>query len=417
MRLRQVALLFLMLLFIQMNCFALPLSNSSKSVVFKEDQKTHQLHQEDHNVSEATWSIKEEIKDMEMSLSWKVVVSMAFVFIASPLFAQMLLCFLRDQPLTKQCTMNYLYQDLIKAHLGFIWLWSLSGIIMKINLKAENDDFIKQFVISFVLVSQALFLLVFLYICLIGALRMYSAKVNTLDPLEEILGGNDNKTIQIVRILIWSVVAFVVILYWCSSTRPLVYYQICEQKDTLTDLPTRSLILFFFDLGLCIFSVFLHMMVKIYQYIEDAKLRHEMVELDKQLNNNFGNTKRDSIKLSTVDDPPNDSPYPYSVYRSTLPVVLYIGNSITIVLMLLLRYFGVGNINFWWVMAAFTGNQGVIFPLSFILFYREVRVYSCRRLNYYLDAFVNHVTKIKNRFKRRSLRRVIPYNINRNEMN
>ena len=348
------------------------------------------------------------MEDISISLSWKVTSCMAFVFLASPFFVKVILSFLRDQPPTKQCTVTYLYQDLIKVHLGFVWVWSSSGIILKILSDVDKDDLARHFVTCLVLVHQAVFLLIILYICMIGALRMCTAKLNKLDPLEEMIGGNDDTTIKIVRLIIWSTVALVLILYMCTSTRPMVYYQILEQKQTLTELPTNSLILFFFDLGLCLFSILLHVMVKIYQNIDDAKVRRELKELDKHLNASFGNSKRDSVKETFDDTIQNPLTHPYSVHRSTVPLVVCIGNSILVVMLLLLCYFGIRHINFWWIMAIFIVNQAVILPLIFILFYQEVRSYLCRRSKYYIDAFINKFKQVKSRIQRRNLRKVIP---------
>ena len=355
------------------------------------------------------------MEDIGTSLSWQVVSCMAFVFLVSPFFVKVILSFLRDQPPTKQCTVTYLYQDLIKVHLGFVWVWSLSGIILKILSDIGKDDLARHFVTCLVLVHQAVFLLIILYICMIGVLRMCSAKLNKLDPLEEMIGGNDVQTIKIVRLIIWSTVALVLILYMCTYTRPIVYYQILEQKQTLAELPTNSLILFFFDLGLCLFSILLHVMVKMYQNIDDAKVRRELQELDKHLNASFGNTKRNSVKETCDDTIQNPWTPPYSVNRSTVPLVLCIGNSILFVLLLLLRYFGIPYINFWWIMATFIANQAVILPLIFILFYQEVRLYLCRRSKYYVDAFVNRYKEIKSQIQRRKLRKVIPLNDRRME--
>ena len=68
-------------------------------------------------------------------------------------------------------------------------------------------------------------------------------------------------------------------------------------------------------------------------------------------------------------------------------------------------------------MVVFTGNQGVIFPLLFIMMYQEVRIYSLRRLQYYWDALTNKILIVKDRYQRRNLRRVIPLNIDKSERN
>ena len=243
---------------LQWTCNAKPNLMSNPVIASTNQIKNNSVGQERINVSEEHEIHDNEIKSIDTSLSWTIIGCQIFVFLVSPLFAGILLSFLRDQPLTKQCTMTYLYQDLIKGHLGFICVWSSSGIIIKILLLMENEVWIKQFVSYLALISQALFVLVFVYICLIGALRLYSAKVNRLDPLEEILGGNDDRTILILRSIIWIVVAMIVVIYWYSSTNPIVYYQICDQKDTLAELPTKSLILFLCDMTLSIFSIFLH---------------------------------------------------------------------------------------------------------------------------------------------------------------
>ena len=151
-------------------------------------------------------------------------------------------------------------------------------------------------------------------------------------------------------------------------------------------------------------------MVKVYQNIDDAKVSRELQELDKHLNACFGNSKRNSVKETSRDTIQNPLTHPYSVHRSTVPLVVCIGNSILVLMLLFLRYFGFRHINFWWIMAAFISNQAVILPLIFILFYQEVRFYLCRRSKYYIDAFVNQFKNVKSQVQRRKLRKVIPLN-------
>ena len=417
MSIRIVFFLLQMIHNLQLKCNAQPNFMTSPGIASMNQIENNSVGQESLNVSKEHEINHNEMKNIDTSLSWAIIGCQIFLFLVSPLLAGILLSFLRNQPLTKQCTMTYLYQDLIKGHLGFIWVWSSSGIIMKILLPMANDVWIKQFVSYLALISQALFVLVFLYICLIGALRLYSAMVNRLDPLEEIIGGNDDKAILIARSIIWIVVALIVFLYWYCSTNPIVYYQICDQKDTLAELPTKSLILFLCDMTLCIFSILLHVMVKLYQNIDDAKTRNELLELDKHLSNQFRNTKRTSIEVDDFNYAQTQTPHPFSVHRSTIPLVLCISNSIVVELLLILRYFAVSNINFWWVMVVFTGNQGVIFPLLFIMMYQEVRIYSLRRLQYYWDALTNKILIVRDRYQRRNLRRVIPLNIEKGERN
>ena len=70
--------------------------------------------------------------------SWTAVAMMLSLVVVSPFLVLPLLEFLQDLPLNKQCLLNYLYQDVLKTNLLFVWLWALSGMTFKILVENHN---------------------------------------------------------------------------------------------------------------------------------------------------------------------------------------------------------------------------------------------------------------------------------------
>ena len=77
--------------------------------------------------------------------SWTAVAMMFSLFVVSPFLILPLIWFLQDLPLNKQCLLSYLYQDVLKSNLLFVWLWALSGMTFKILVENCMIDYIEKF--------------------------------------------------------------------------------------------------------------------------------------------------------------------------------------------------------------------------------------------------------------------------------
>ena len=71
------------------------------------------------------------------NISPGVIGSMVVIFFISPILTLLILSYLQEQPLNKQCVMNKLYQDVIKANLLMIWLWTCSALILNYSTSAS----------------------------------------------------------------------------------------------------------------------------------------------------------------------------------------------------------------------------------------------------------------------------------------
>ena len=90
---------------------------------------------------------------------------MALIAVLSPFLNTCLLFFLQDLPLTKQCIMNTLYQDVIRINLALVSFWTVSGIISKFLIEMKIISVMLIFDEVLAVVNEALFsVIVFEYI-------------------------------------------------------------------------------------------------------------------------------------------------------------------------------------------------------------------------------------------------------------
>ena len=351
------------------------------------------------------------------AVSWIVAILLLLLSIISPIFSILLIEFFKDQPMRNQCVMITLYQDIAKTSQIFIWWWAIFGIIVHVLGALDQDILIPTVTIYMALVQEALSLLLFLYLCVIGSLRLYTIRFSILDPTTERWGVNDNTAVLIIRSSLWIFVAILTIVLWSTSTRSIVYFQLVQPELALSNLPTSTLILLGFVATLIGVCVGLLLTGKHFQMRTDEKTKNERMELELQLNRSLGNHSIGFSETSTIaiDDPSERAMEQTATNKSdlinqfTLPTLLYMTNGIISASLLLLHYFGKKlAIGFWWTMTLFLINQGAIIPMTLILYYDPIRTYSTRIAQYHLQYFIVRVQRFKSRFCRRDLRRTAP---------
>ena len=179
----------------------------------------------------------------------------------------------------------------------------------------------------------------------------------------------------------------------------------------MNELPISSLLLFLFDVGICTIATTLHIFGKMYQKAIDSRLVNDLWDLEIQLNRNIGRTG------SSVDNHGEDLILPvaqnegFMVHQQTLPILIYMTNSMTIMILLLIRCFDVDGrikIDFWWSLTAFICNQGLFIPISFMIWHPAIRSYCRRQLNCFGNSLAAWFTNSSRKLKRRNLRRVNP---------
>ena len=350
-------------------------------------------------------------------VSWIVAALLLLLSIISPIFSILILGFFQDQPMRNQCVMITLYQDIAKTSQIFIWWWAICGIIVQLLDALDHDILIPTFTIYMALVQEALSLLLFLYICVIGGLRLYTIRFSVLDPTTEKWGVSDNTAVLRIRSSLWIFVATLTMALWSTSTRSIVYFQLVQPEMALSNLPASTLILLGFVAALIGVCVGLLLTGKFVQIWKDEKTKNERIEIEFQLNRSLGNQ---SVAFSDASSIPIDDPSERVMEQTlanksdlinqfTLPTLLYMTNGIISASLLLLHTFGKKlAIGFWWTMTLFLINQGALIPMTLILYYDPIRTYSTRITQYHLQNFIVRVQRLKSRFRRRNLRRTAP---------
>ena len=231
---------------------------------------------------------------------------------------------------------------------------------------------------------------------------------------------NPGRICSTIRAVLLALVLLIAVIILITSTKPVAYLQILKSSSEMDELPLSSLLLFLFDVGLCLITTALHVCGKIYQMNQDSKLQKEIIELEIHLNRNFGNT--DSSVDVQVAGPPlieveNEG---FMVHKQTLPVVIFMASSMMIMVLLLLNFSNSERdikIDFWWSLTVFIGNQGLLVPISSIICIPTIRIYSKRRINCLRSNVTSWFTSKARKWERRPLRKIAPISIVENEMN
>ena len=351
--------------------------------------------------------------------SWTAVSMMFLVFILSPFFVLPLLGFLQDLPLNKQCIMSYLYQDVLKTNLLFVCFWTLSGMTFKILSENYMIDYLEPFVDFAAIVNEALYSIIMIHLCLTGGLRLYISKFNVLDPLTETFGTNDGRISKCIRIALVSLGLLKVAIMLTTSTKPISYFQILNSSSEIGELPLSTLLLFLFDVGLCLVTTALHICGKFYQMNQDSKLRKEIIELEIHLNRNLAiadNSVDIPVVVPPLEDVENEG---FMVHKQTLPIVIFMASSMMIMVLLLLNFFHVERvtrIDFWWSLTVFIGNQGLFIPILLVTWNPAIRIYCRRKIISLRNNATAWFSNIARKSKRRTLRKINPVPSEENEM-
>ena len=221
------------------------------------------------------------------------VVIMALIAILSPLLNTCLLFFLQDLPLTKQCIMNTLYQDVIRINLALVSFWTISGMISKFLIEMNKIFIISIFNEILAAVNEALASVIVFYLSLIGGLRLFTTRYHILDPLTHYFGEKEENILRSIRFIMFLVSFSITSAILVSSTRPITYFSIRGECSVLLILPLSSKLMLIYEVVMVMICIMVHVSAKIYQNLQDAKLRRDLLELENQLNK----SRRKQIEL------------------------------------------------------------------------------------------------------------------------
>ena len=377
------------------------------------------------NETVAELSENEWLNVAETSPPLMTIVIMAIVSLLSPFLSISLLFWLQDLPLTKQCIMNTLYQDIVKLNLTLVSFWIFSGVTSKVLVEVREDSIMPTINEIIAAVNESFFSVIVLCLSLIGGLRLYTTRYHVLDPLTYFFGDNEVKILRSIRSLFLILFLFIISGLLFSSTKPISYFILQGECSMFSTLPFSSRLMLAYEVVLCIICVTLHVSAKIYQDLEDHNLQRDMLELEIQLNrsrrimidleiqwNRSLGIRTDENSLNNTNDRDVTSDYFTSVpYLENLPVIVYMINSIVIGIMNLVNSFGTNgamSINFWWIITIFTTNQGILMPIAIGFWYPEIRRYFYQNLLESHRCIVDFVHVVNWQLTRRGERRVFP---------
>ena len=122
------------------------------------------------------------------TIPWAVIILMSTIAIVAPYLNCLWIRFLIDQPLSKQCALNRLCRDLIRANLLYCWIWSVAPTILKLLDSSGCEPIKKEVAHGISLLTEGLLFILQTYLLLVGSLRLYTLRYNVLDPVEECFG-------------------------------------------------------------------------------------------------------------------------------------------------------------------------------------------------------------------------------------
>ena len=310
-------------------------------------------------------------KDMlSIILPW-----MLLVFILSLPLALILIRGLQAQPLSKQCLLLKMYQDALRMNLVSVWIWCCSSVIWCL-LEPEENIYKSLVAEGIAFVDQIVVLTLLQNLILIGVLRILTIKLKVLDPLSNWF-EDENIALWAIRMSIVAVAIVVIILVYCSSSIPPVYYMI--EDGNMENLSTGSKVILTMDIILLLTCAIIHITGTFLHKYEGAKLARKYMyeERSESMGNRRGMLFFNKCFLhETQNDSFNTS---YNFQRDYVPVICSVVNSFVIlggitVLCYVPIYFMTKQI-FWAMIALFIGNQGVVIPMLIIYKNASFRVY------------------------------------------
>ena len=291
--------------------------------------------------------------------------------------------FLQDLPLQKQGLQSRLCHDVSWINLVFVSLWPFSSVVFK-SLEVVNNDNLIRYISCFTsLAAEILFLMLILYLCFIGFLKLYITRYSSLDPIEDWLEKPEDFILMTIRLIV-AILGIIELMFLClTSLKPMTYYIIHKPVNVEDSIP--SITLWFLYTDFCLLAVFTLPILAGYiiQHVEDKKLQTYRIDVEMQ------NIPADKIDKNLPDNKKNeDNPQSHQQYTVQHFVVarhvsfaslVYLVNGMIIPFMFILQYFNIICLNFWWIIIIQSGLEGVGVPILLIAENPPVTHYSLRK--------------------------------------
>ena len=279
---------------------------------------------------------------------------------------------LQDQPLSKQCLVNRLYQDAARINLISVCFWALSGVVWSV-LGTGNIISKLQTAETISLIHETIVLTTLQNLNTIGILRLLIAKDKVLDPLSNWF-EDENSAIRTIRIITMSVSGiFAGTIYIFSLNSP-VYYNILQEN--ISNVPTGSMVVLILEIALLMLSGILHATATFFHLYGESRLAA------RYLYDNTTVTFVGCIELSTCFR--NRSNSARSDVQTIIgPVICYIVTSLVAIVgfifIIMYPYYVPFESTFWIMMTLFIGIQGAGIPILLICRYEAPKIYLKRR--------------------------------------
>ena len=260
---------------------------------------------------------------------------------------------LKDQPLSKQCLVNRLYQDIQRINLISVCFWALSGVVWSF-LEPGNIASKIQTAEAVSLIHETIILTLLQNLTAIGILRLLIAKDKVLDPLSNCF-EDENSGIRIIRIITMSVSGIVACTIYIFSLNPPVYYNIMQEN--ISNVPTGSMVLLTLEITLLVLSGILHATATFFHLYGESRLAARYL---------------------------NDSTTVRSDVHTILgPVICYIVTALVSIVgfasFVMYPHYAPFKPTFWIMITLFIGIQGAGIPFLLIYRYEAPKVYLKRR--------------------------------------
>ena len=322
-------------------------------------------------------------------ISWGIIIISSTTFILAPYLTIIIVGFLQDLPLQKQGLLSRLCQDVSWINLMFVSLWPFSSIVFKSLEEISNDNLIR-YISSFTsLAAEILFLMLILYLCFIGFLKLYITRYSSLDPIEDWLEKPEDFILMTIRLIV-TILSIIELTFLClTSVKPMTYYMIYKPGNIEESIPSRTLWLLYTDCGLLAVCAQSILAGYILQHVEDEKLQRYRVAVEMQ------NIPAATIEKNLQDSNKNESnPHSHQHYtvqqflvarHVSFASLVYLVVGMIIPFVFILQYFNIISLNFWWMIIIQSGLEGVGVPILLIAKNPPVTHYALRKIREHMN--------------------------------
>ena len=329
------------------------------------------------------------------TIPWAVIILMSTIAIVAPYLNCLWIRFLIDQPLSKQCALNRLCRDLIRANLLYCWIWSVAPTILKLLDSSGCEPIKKEVAHGISLLTEGLLFILQTYLLLVGSLRLYTLRYNVLDPVEECFGkfvanGKceserfEDIAVTCIRVFFLSLATLMISTMYFGSIKPYSFYRIANYHLTWNNILIGTKVQHITSMILLTLCGIVFLMAKIYQNYKYYRHQVDRFTTEAKQNKSPDRSDNDDPGLQNNDDLTRNGNTVVSGTsfgeRVSLPALLYISTGFLAIVVVLLEYVEVVVTNIWWILTPMVGMLGVVIPIALLFRYDDLKEYFRRQM-------------------------------------